>query len=648
LVFLPIALTLVLAAQAPDDTRTAIVSGRVIDAGTGRPIAGAIVMPFGTAAAPAPAGDSGAAPPPLRVLTNAGGHFVIRGLHKGSLVLLASRGGYIDAAYGQSRPAGYGQPIPIAPGQRITDLETRMWRHGVITGTVLDEAGEPVIGIRVQAMGGGHVAGRRRYGAGASGTTDDRGVYRIAQLVPGDYLVAVPSKQTSIPTEVMDVFFAGGTTRAQRDELGRELATIDAPVVPAGSRYATSSGALTIPLAPGTATPTSRPNGGLLVYPTAFYPAATSAAEAAPVTVKSGEERANVDIQLRLEPSARVSGTLVAPEGMASHVPIRLLPVGNDALGAAIDAAATITDARGGFTFVGVPPGQYTLTAVRVPRPPVDPDGSNRMTVQVGAVALPTTPPAAATSPPPPAVPADATLWARQPLAVSGNYVSDIVVPLRAGARMSGRVEFDGTAPRPDPAAVANLRINLEPADGSPAARDLLDTGHPDEQGLFRTLGVPPGQYIVKISGHSLPGWVFKGAQFEGRDLADTPVDLQSRDIAGVVLTFTDRPSTLEGIVRNAANPDGDAVVLIYPIDAEAWSIGGASPRRMRAARTMKDGSFSVTNLPAGEYYAVAVADERADWQDPAVLRAVARAAEQVRILDGERKSLNLHTVKTR
>ena len=144
--------------------------------------------------------------------------------------------------------------------------------------------------------------------------------------------------------------------------------------------------------------------------------------------------------------------------------------------------------------------------------------------------------------------------------------------------------------------------INLEPADGSPAARDLLDTGHPDEQGLFRTLGVPPGQYIVKISGHPLAGWVFKGAQFEGRDLADTPVDLQSRDIAGVVLTFTDRPSTLEGIVRNGANPDGEAVVMIYPIDAEAWSIGGASPRRMRAARTMKDGSFSVTNLPAGEY----------------------------------------------
>ena len=164
--------------------------------------------------------------------------------------MLASRGGYIDAAYGQSRPAGYGQPIPIAPGQRITDVEIRMWRHAVITGTVLDEAGEPVIGIRVQAMGGGHVAGRRRYGAGASGTTDDRGVYRIAQLVPGDYLVAVPSKQTSIPTEVMDVFFAGGTTRAQRDELGRELATIDAPVVPAGSRYATSSGAVDDPAGP--------------------------------------------------------------------------------------------------------------------------------------------------------------------------------------------------------------------------------------------------------------------------------------------------------------------------------------------------------------------------------------------------------------
>jgi hypothetical protein len=524
-----------------------------------------------------------------------------------------------------------------------------MWRHGVITGTVLDEAGEPVIGIRVQAFLGSHVAGRRRYGPGASATTDDRGVYRIAQLLPGEYLVAVPSKQTSIPTEVMDVFFAGGSTRAQRDELGREMKEIDAAVVPAGSRYATNVGDVTIPLEPGTATPTSQANGALSIYPSAFYPAASSAAQAAAVAVRSGEERGNIDVQLHVEKSARVSGSLLAPDGTASHVPVRLQGSGNEALGAGLDAAVTMTDAAGAFTFIGVPAGQYTLCVVREPRPPVDPAESNRLTVQAGLVSLSTSAPSPPAASAPPPVPGDATLWAQVPLVVGANDMSDVIVSLRPGPRMSGRVEFDGTSQIPDPSAVVNLRITLEPADGSPAARGLsIPTGHPDERGEFTTLGVPPGRYLVSVSGLPLPGWVFKGAPYEGRDLADTSIEMGTRDISGVTLTFTDRPARIEGTVRTGAAPDGDTVVLAYPTDADAWSTSGATPRRMRAVRAASDGAYALPNLPAGEYYVVAVRDDLVDWQDPAVLRSLARSAEQVHLVDGERKSVNLRTVSAR
>src|SRR5262245_44838650 len=190
-------------------------------------------MPFGTAA-PAP---------PSKVLTNASGQFVIRGLRAGDLVLLSTKGGYIDAAHGQARPRGYGQPVRIAAGQRYVDIDIRMWRHGVITGTVTDEAGEPAIGVRVQAFLGARRGGRTSYTAAGRAATAGGGVYRIAQLAPGDYLVAVISKQTSIPTEVMDVFFAGASTLAERNALGREMKGIEAAVVPAGSHYATSVGA---------------------------------------------------------------------------------------------------------------------------------------------------------------------------------------------------------------------------------------------------------------------------------------------------------------------------------------------------------------------------------------------------------------------
>lgn len=623
--------------QTPDEPPSAIVSGRVLDADSGRPIPGAIVMPFGTAA-PAPAS---------RVLTNAGGQFVIRGLHSGDLVLLATRGGYIDAAHGQARPRGFGQPVRIAAGRRYLDVDIRMWRHGVITGTVTDEAGEAVIGVRVQAFLGTRAGRRTSYAPAGSGATDDRGVYRIPQLAPGDYLVAVLSKQTSIPTEVMDVFFAGGSTRAERDALGREMKRIDAAVVPAGSRYATSVGAVTIPLEPGTATPISQ-GASLLVYPTTFHPAARSASQAATVAVRSGIERANIDLQLHLERTARVSGFLAGPDGIASHVPVRLIAAGNDAIGP-IDGAATLTDSMGAFTFAGVTPGQYTLFAIRVPRPPVDPPDDSKMTVQAGTVAISPRPPAPAGLAPPPPVPADATLWAQMPIAVGDADVSDVIVAMRPGPRMSGRLEFDGIAERPDPTLVSNLRISLEPADGSPDPPGMDgEGGHPDEHGGFRTPGVPPGRYVVRVSGLPLSGWTFKGARYDGRDIADTAVEMSANDVDGVVLAFTDRPSSIGGAVQAGTQPDAEAIVAAYPVEEDAWTNAGAAARRIKVTRVSSDGTFTIANVPAGEYYVIAVKDDPASWLDPSLLRSLAGRAQQVRVADGERKAVSLRTVTIR
>jgi hypothetical protein len=627
--------------QLPDDARPAIVSGRVVDAGTGRPIPGAVVTPAGAATID----------PARPVLTNASGQFVVRGLRKGSLVLTATKGGYVDATYGQRRPAGSTQPIPVGNEERIKDLEIRMWKQGVITGTVVDEAGEPVVGVRVASFLRSFVAGRRRYSASRTGVTDDRGVYRIAPLMPGDYVVAVPNRQTSIPTEVMDVFFGGRSSggEAQRIELGRELNRLGSAIVPAGSEHAIGVGAVTVPLPAGTATPMSRANGGLMIYPTLFYAAASSVAQALPVTVRSGEERGGIDLQLQPARSVRVSGMLVAPEGMASHVGIRLLPAG-DTIIDDIEAAAAMTDATGTFTFVGVPPGQYVLSVVRVPRPPPDLGDTNRLTVSTGSVSIATPAPPPPGRTPPTPIPADATWCALLPLGVGAEDLTNVVVPLRAGPRMSGRVEFDGTAPRPDPTSIASLRITLDPADGSPADQELaFQTGHPDENGQFTTFGVPPGRYVVNVAGISFPGWVFKEALYQGRDLSDLPIDMRSADISGVVLTFTDRPASLGGVVRNNGSVDGDAVVLAYPVDASAWSSSGARPRRMRTTRAGKDGVYSLTNLAAGEYYVVAVREDNlGDWQDPSLLQSLIRVAQQTRLVDGEQKSQDLTTVTIR
>lgn len=638
LILLSILLSSVLAAQLPEPPPAALVAGRVVDAVSGRPIAGVVVTPAGSAVVTGPTEIA-----PARVLTNANGNFVLRGLAKGSLVLTATRGGYVNATYGQRRPGGSTQPILLDTNERVTDLELRMWKFAAIGGTILDEAGDPVVGTRVQALEKTFVAGRRRFAPAGVAETDDRGVYRIAGLTPGEYLVTVPSVQTTVPTDVMESFFTGSPiTDVKRVELSRELNVIGSAIAPAGSQFAMKAGSQTFSLAPGTLTPTVSATG-TLVYPTAYYPAATTPNQASLIVVRSGEERSGIDLQIRPVRGVRVSGTLMGPEGPAATTGILLGPAGSDDALQPLEVATTITDWNGAFTFPAVPAGQYLLRVVRVPRAPVNLDETSRISAgPSGTVTISSTPAAPPAGPPP--IPADATLVAQMPLGVGDRDIADLIVPLAAGPRVSGRLEFDGTIERPSGSAMTGLRILLDPADGSRPADFMLatQTGRPDESGEFKTYGVPPGRYVLRVS--TLPaGWFVKSAAFQNRDITETPLELDSKDITGVVLTLTDRPASLSGTVRGTNGPDPTAVVLVYPVDSAAWSSSGALARRMRTARASKAGIYSVQALPAGEYNVIAVQEDQVgDWQDPVLLRALAPLARTVRLVEGEQKTQNL------
>jgi carboxypeptidase family protein len=644
-------LTVYLAAAAPlqADVPPAVVTGRVVDASTGHPIAMAVVIPYGTAArVPSEDGSVVSAP---RALTSTSGAFVIRGLRPGSLILHASKAGFIEAAIGQTRPGGYGRTLTIEPGSRTVDLEIRMWRDSVITGTVTDESGDPAVAVRVVAFASVRAAGHRRFSTAATATTDDRGVYRIAHLRPGEYVVGVPSTHTSIPADLNDLFFSGTAQRAERDEVGREMKKIDAPVVPAGSRYAITVAGTVVPLSPGTATPTSRSDGTLMVYPTVFFPAVSSAALAATVSLVAGQERANVDLQLQLSRSARVSGVLMGPPGMTSHVAVRLIGSGDEGTGDGLDAAATITDGAGAFTFTGVPQGDYVLSVVRAPRPPIEADDPNRLTVQVQGISITPRVPPAGGPPAPPPVPTDATLWARMPIAVGDHDASDVVVPLSAGARLSGRLAFEGTTEPPDRAIVQRIGITLDPLGGGSLARELeLEVGHPDEDFAFRTIGVPPGRYMIGLTSPPLGPWILESAIYQGRDIASQAFDVSDADLSGVVLTFTDRPATISGRVQmpTESRRSDDALVVVYPVEPELWPSAGGSPRRTWAVRPERDGGYSIANVLPGEYYIVAIDRDAIDWSDERLLLSLARSAERITVAEGDHKATNPRAVTIR
>jgi hypothetical protein len=240
-------------------------------------------------------------------------------------------------------------------------------------------------------------------------------------------------------------------------------------------------------------------------------------------------------------------------------------------------------------------------------------------------------------------------LFAEQPVTIGNRDATDLLLTLQRGARMTGRVEFDGMRERPDTSALTRIQILLDRADAMPATGPFSTPtpGHADETGTFKTYGVAPGRYVVRIAG-APAGWTLKSVTSEGRDVSEAPLDLRTTDATGVVITFTDRPTKLTGIARGTdGNPDADAVVVVFPVDASGWSDYGFSPRRVRSTHAARDGAFTFTGLPAGDYYVAAIREDGTrQWQDASTLEDLARGAAHIRLADGDTRTQDVKTVK--
>lgn len=579
------------AAQAPtgsEQVRT--ISGQVVDAATGRPVSAVTVTLI-------LAKIEG-----LPVVTGADGRFVFRvRSDDSSYTVTARKGGYAEGGSGRMRIGGALQPVratALAPNAAVT---IRMWKLGAITGTVIDEAGEPVVNVQVRALQRSTIGGRKSFApAGTSVTTDDRGVYRVSSLPPGEYVVL-----TSPPPVSMKSTIPSDTARTGRavGELAFLFGGPTTAFLEVGDAW--------MALGRGTVLPPPPRNGRLQIYPPTFHPSATSAVQASIVTLGSGEERPSVDIQLAPAPAARVSGLLMDASGPSANSMLRLVPAGADELPGDLLAAVSGTDASGGFAFAAVPPGQYTLRGRgRVP----------------GAGVLDTT-------------------WLALPVTVSGDDIEGLVATLSPALRVRARMQFDGSSPQPQYAEngrFTSLPFALESVANAP---ETITVGAAAmEQGAI-VFGYPPGRYRVRVA-NSPHGWMFKAAMLNGVDVSETPFDL-TKDVDDLVLTFTDRWSGMSGSVQGPG-ADG-ATVVVFSADTQLWQTAGPSSRRFRSVRASTGGQFGISSLPPGDYYVTAVREEDAsDWRDPAILDLLARAATRVTIFDGEHRTMDLQVREVR
>jgi hypothetical protein len=123
---------------------------------------------------------------------DARGHFVVTLPSAGSWRLTASARGFVSQAYEEH--ALFSSAVVLTAEEPTKDLEFRISPEATIVGLVVDEAGEPVRNAQIALQtvpppspGGPQPLGTTRGNA----RTDDRGMYELANLAPGDYRLTV-------------------------------------------------------------------------------------------------------------------------------------------------------------------------------------------------------------------------------------------------------------------------------------------------------------------------------------------------------------------------------------------------------------------------------------------------------------------------
>ncbi|MEP7337178.1 MAG: carboxypeptidase-like regulatory domain-containing protein [Acidobacteriota bacterium] len=254
--------------------------------------------------------------PSATATTDADGWYRLTGVAPGSYRVVAYAPAHV--VEGNANPFMPGKPVNVAEGEAVENINFSITRGGVVTGTVTDPDGRPMIAEAVKAHKLDENGKRQKGGAadfdiaGLSGLqTDDRGVYRIYGLEPGRYIIS-----------------AGASSEA------------------AMLQMATAGGAY---------------------YQRTFYPEATDEAKAKIIEIKSGDEIESVDIKLARagrDKSFAATGRVIEAESGKPVAGMMIMYSITKEGSASFGFGNSTTNSQGEFRLGGLTPNSYQAFVV--------------------------------------------------------------------------------------------------------------------------------------------------------------------------------------------------------------------------------------------------------------------------------------------
>lgn len=522
--------------------------------------------------------------------------------------------------------------------------------HGLIAGRVLAaDTGTPLRRVRLM-LSGSALSGQRVV------SSDGEGRYRFEDIPPGRYSLVASRNgylrlsfgqrrpnglgrplQLSQGQRLQNVDFAlprmsvlsGVVTDEKGEPLeGCSVTALQSRMTSNGRQFSPVAVAVTdasgffrlLSLMPGdywlratnseTWSTNDRDSSDIQSYSPTYFPGSVVPDGARPIRVPLGGEVTGVDFALVPGRPVAISGTALNSRGEPlSGRSVQL--VEQTFTGSGVNRGGLIrstksapVDTEGGFKFTGVASGSYRLE-VNLP-----PEMGHRAES------------------------------ASIPIVISDGTVTTILITTSPGADVSGTIETEGAnLPK---FSLNSLRVVARTSSaGTPPLAMETDNGQVQDNGSFTVHGIL-GQIELTIP--RLPeGWFVTHVYVGQQDVTDTFLD--PREISSPVrIVVSDRVARVSGTVSGGQpNNQDDFTVLIFPTDESKW---GVESRLVRAVRTDQSHQFSIANIPAAEYYAVALPDiDQDQWLDMLFLQEAKSHADRIRVNDTEKKIISLKAV---
>ena len=250
------------------------------------------------------------------------GKFRFTGLPAAKYSLNGAKRGFIPAAYDQHD--FFSTAIVTGAALETESLVLRLAPVAVITGKVLDEAGDPIRRAMVSVYIDDHSTGIDQIHPSRMTQTDDQGTYEITPLMPGTYFLSASAQP----------WYAVHPNSESEGDPGVAKPETSTSTQPTADRSLD------------------------VAYPTSYYPDVTDADSATPIPIRGGE-RIDVDIHLNPVPALRLIFRVPANDTNGYTFPQIQQPAFDG--DTPIQAVTTRLISPGVMEVSGIPAGRYNL-----------------------------------------------------------------------------------------------------------------------------------------------------------------------------------------------------------------------------------------------------------------------------------------------